>query len=132
MKKADFLDLLDAMDIGAAKLEEIAVNTGFKIRKGTIEPIDILYVVCCESIHGTVSFNDLAAKIDAETDICVSRQACKKGRKRIMCGIFKKDTGVAYYKQNRRRRCRRVEASGEIQTYLSSGQHYYQVTGTVI
>jgi DDE family transposase len=90
MTKSDFLALLKAMDIDAGKLEEIAINTGFKMRKGLIEPADILYAVCCESVHGTVSFNDLAAKIDAETNVSVSRQAIAKKTSKESCVEFLK------------------------------------------
>lgn len=90
MKKNDFLTLLKAMSIDGDKLEEIAISTGFKMRKGLVEPADILYAVCCESIHGTVSFNDLAAKIDAETNISVSRQAIAKRISKESCVEFLK------------------------------------------
>ncbi len=60
------------------------------MRKGLVEPADILYAVCCESIHGTVSFNDLAAKIDAEINISVSRQAIAKRTGKESCVEFLK------------------------------------------
>jgi hypothetical protein len=91
MKKSDFLELLKAMDIDAGQIEKIATSTGFLIRKGLVEPADILYAICCGSIHGTVSFNDLAAKIDAETAVSVSRQAiAKKAGKESCTGFLKK------------------------------------------
>jgi DDE family transposase len=91
MKKSDFLALLKAMNIDADQIEKIATDTGFLIRKGTVEPADILYAICCQSIHGTVSFNDLAAKIDAETDISVSRQAIAKKTGKVSCVEFLKE-----------------------------------------
>ncbi len=90
MKKNDFLSLLKAMNIHAEQIEKIATDTGFLIRKGTVEPADILYAICCQSIHGTVSFNDLAAKIDAETDVSVSRQAIAKKTSKESCVSFLK------------------------------------------
>lgn len=90
MKKSDFLALLQALNIDPDKLEEIAMNTGFKMRKGLVEPADILYAVCCESVHGTVSSNDLAAKIDAETNVSVSRQAIAKRTSKESCVKFLK------------------------------------------
>jgi hypothetical protein len=102
MKKSDFLALLKAMKIQADQIEKIATDTGFLIRKSLVEPADILYAICCQSTHGTVSFNDLAAKIDAETTVSVSRQAiAKKNGQRTMRGFFKKNTGACYYKQDR-------------------------------
>lgn len=90
MKKSDFLSLLKAMNIHAEQIEKIATDTGFLIRKGTVEPADILYAICCQSIHGTVSFNDMAAKIDAETEVSVSRQAIAKRASKESCVDFLK------------------------------------------
>ena len=90
MKKSDFLALLKAMNIKADQIEKIATDTGFLIRKSLVEPADILYAICCQSTHGTVSFNDLAAKIDAETDISVSRQAIAKKTGKESCVEFLK------------------------------------------
>ena len=90
MKKCDFLALLNAMNIQANQIEKIAIDTGFLVRKGLVEPADILYAICCQSIHGTVSFNDLAAKIDAETAISVSRQAIAKKTGKESCVDFLK------------------------------------------
>lgn len=90
MKKSDFLSLLKTMNIDADQIKKIAIDAGFLIRKGTVEPADILYAICCQSIHGTVGFNDLAAKIDAETDISVSRQANAKKTGKASCVEFLK------------------------------------------
>jgi hypothetical protein len=90
MKKNDFLALLNAMNIHANQIEKIATDTGFLIRKSLVEPADILYAICCQSTHGTVSFNDLAAKIDAETDVSVSRQAIAKKTGKESCIEFLK------------------------------------------
>jgi hypothetical protein len=90
MKKSDFLALLNAMNIKADQIEKIATDTGFLIRKSLVEPADILYAICCQSTHGTVSFNDLAAKIDAETTVSVSRQAIAKKTGKESCVDFLK------------------------------------------
>jgi hypothetical protein len=90
MKKSDFLALLDAMDIDADQIENIATDSGFRMRKGLVGPADILYAICCQSTHGTVSFNDLAAKIDAETSVSVSRQAIAKKTGKESCVNFLK------------------------------------------
>jgi hypothetical protein len=90
MKKSDFLALLKAMDIDANQIKKIAIDNGFLIRKSLVEPADILYAICCGSIHGTVSFNDLAAKIDAETAVSVSRQAIAKKTGKESCVEFLK------------------------------------------
>src|ERR1700753_2205701 len=90
MKKADFLALLNAMNIGLAQIERMAMNTGFLVRKSPVAPVDILYAICCQATQGTVSSNDLAAKIDAETDISVSRQAIAKKTGKDSCVDFLK------------------------------------------
>jgi hypothetical protein len=90
MKKSDFLALLNSMNIQADQIEKMATDTGFLIRKSLIEPADILYAICCQSTHGTVSFNDLAAKIDAETAVSVSRQAIAKKTGKESCVVFLK------------------------------------------
>lgn len=84
------MSLLKAMNIHADQIQKIAIDTGFLIRKGQVEPADILYAICCQSIHGTVSFNDVAAKIDAETDVSVSRQAIAKKTGKASCVEFLK------------------------------------------
>lgn len=90
MKKSDFLALLNAMNIQAGQIEKIATDTGFLVRKSLVAPADILYAICCQSTHGTVSFNDLAAKIDAETTVSVSRQAIAKKTGKESCVDFLK------------------------------------------
>ena len=90
MKRSDFLAILKAINIDAAQIEKIATDTGFLVRKGLVEPADILYAICCQSVHGTVSFNDLAAKIDAETEVSISRQAIAKKTGKKSCTEFLK------------------------------------------
>ncbi len=70
MQKDDFLQLLNALKISDKQIEKIALDTGCLIRKKLLAPADMLYTICCQSIQGTVSFNDVAAKIDAESAIC--------------------------------------------------------------
>ena len=78
MKKKDFLLLLQSMNITEKEIEKIATDCAFMVRKSLVAPADILYAICCQSTQGTVSFNDLAAKIDAESCISVSKQAIAK------------------------------------------------------
>jgi len=42
---------------------------------GKIHPSDMLIHLCLESLEGTVSYNDLAARIEAQTGTSASRQA---------------------------------------------------------
>ena len=79
------------MNIGDKEIEKIAINCSFMVRKSLVSPADLLYAICCQSTQGTVSFNDLAAKIDAESCISVSRQAiAKKINKKSALDFLKK------------------------------------------
>ena len=90
MKKSDFLALLNAMGIDSTQMAKTAMDTGFQLRKSLVKPVDILYAFCQQSVLGTVSFNDLAAKIDAEAAISVSRQAIAKRAGKEACMDFLK------------------------------------------
>jgi len=59
------------------EIKQIAFESGFcKRRSGKIEAPDFLIHFCLQSLEGTVSYNDIAAKMEANTEINVSRQAC--------------------------------------------------------
>ena len=58
------------------EIEQIAFDSGFFKRKsGKIQAPDFLLYFCLQSLDGTVSYNDLASKIEAQTGVNVSRQA---------------------------------------------------------
>lgn len=78
MQEDNFLQLLTALKIDDKQIKLIAFNTGFLIRKWLVSLADMVYAICCQSMQGTVSFNDIAAKIDAESAVSVSRQAVEK------------------------------------------------------
>jgi hypothetical protein len=62
--------------IGDAEIERIAFESGFcKRRSGKIKAPDFLIHFCLQSLEGTVSYNDIAAKIAVRTDNQASRQA---------------------------------------------------------
>jgi hypothetical protein len=64
------------LGISPEVLRRIARACGFCVRQsGKIQPSDVLLQMCLESIKGTVSHNDLAARIEATTGVSVSRQA---------------------------------------------------------
>ena len=90
MKKSDFAVLLAAIGIDAAQLAKTAKDTNFQLRQSPVKPVDILYAFCQQSVLGTVSFNDLAAKIDAEAGVSVSRQAIAKRTGKDACADFLK------------------------------------------
>lgn len=78
MKKNDFSLLMESLNINNEKLVDIALETGFIKRKRLIEPLDFLSAICSESAIGIASHNDIAAHIDADCGVSVSRQAIWK------------------------------------------------------
>jgi len=67
---------LAELGIGPEVLRRIAFACGFSVRQsGKIKASDVLIHMCTESIKGTVSYNDLAARIEGGTGVCASRQA---------------------------------------------------------
>jgi hypothetical protein len=70
---------------------EIAFETGLCQRKsGKIDVSDLLQAVCIQSLEGTISYNDLAAKIEAITGNSVSRQAYHQRMNRRCVAFFKR------------------------------------------
>jgi hypothetical protein len=67
---------LNACGLTSDIIRRIARQTGFCQRaSGKIDVIDFLNQFCEESVKGTVSYNDLAAKMQAATSVSASRQA---------------------------------------------------------
>lgn len=78
MNKSDFVFLTENLNVNNEKLLEIALETGFIKRERLITPLDFLCAVCSESAYGIASYNDIAAHLDADCDLSVSRQAIWK------------------------------------------------------
>ena len=58
------------------EIEKIAFESGFcKRRSGKIKAPDFLLHFCLQSLEGTVSYNDIASRMENNTDINASRQA---------------------------------------------------------
>ncbi len=69
-------DFFNVEGLSRLEIEEPAFETGFcKRRSGKIEAPDFLIHFCLESLEGTVSHNDIAAKMEVETGTDASRQA---------------------------------------------------------
>jgi hypothetical protein len=67
--------VLNACGLTSDLIRRIARQTGFcKRASGKIDVIDFLNHFCEESVKGTVSYNDLAAKMQAATSVSASRQ----------------------------------------------------------
>ena len=67
---------LAQLGISPEALRRIALACGFCMRQsGKIKAHDVLIHMCIESTKGTVSYNDMAARIEGCTGIGVSRQA---------------------------------------------------------
>jgi hypothetical protein len=63
-------------ELSNKEILRIAKESGFSKRvEKKITPFDYLLFMCQESIKGTVSHNDLAAKVSCEKDLNISRQA---------------------------------------------------------
>jgi hypothetical protein len=78
MEKINFSKLLNDIEISHETLMKLAFETGLINRKRIISAYDLFYSLCLESINGTVSYNDIAAHIEAENGVSVSRQAVWK------------------------------------------------------
>ena len=67
---------LAQLGIGPEALRRMAFACGFCVRRsGKIKVGDVLVHMCLESTKGTVSYNDMAARIEGCTGVGVSRQA---------------------------------------------------------
>jgi len=74
--EADPSDLFSCAGLNRDKLQQLAFQTGFCRRQsGKIRAADFLIHLCLESISGAVSYNDLAARVEAHTGVSASRQA---------------------------------------------------------
>jgi len=75
-KALDLLAQLNQATLSPDTIKRIAFETGFcQRRSGKIKAPDFLIQLCLESLQGTVSFNDLAARLEQETGSSASRQA---------------------------------------------------------
>jgi hypothetical protein len=75
-KRSDSCDLFSCVGLDRKKIRKLAFETGFcKRHSGKISAHDFVVHLCLESISGTVSYNDLAARVEARTGIAASRQA---------------------------------------------------------
>lgn len=81
--------------INEEELFEIACQTGFIKRKRLIHPLEFLSAVCLTSATGIASYNDIAAHIDADSGLVVSRQAIWKKVTGACEEFFKKVLAVA-------------------------------------
>jgi len=89
MKKEEFADIFNMLDINKKRLAIISNEVGFIKRIRKVDSADLLYSLSMESMKGIASCNDIAAAIEEESGTSVSRQA-----------IWKKVTNacVAYFR----------------------------------
>ena len=67
-RKLNSRDLFSCAGLDRKKIRKLAFETGFcKRNSGKINAPDLLIHLCLESISGTVSHNDLAARVEART-----------------------------------------------------------------
>jgi len=75
-RKSNPCNLFSCVGLNRKKIRKLAFETGFcKRHSGKISAPDFVVHLCLESISGTVSYNDLAARVEARTGIAASRQA---------------------------------------------------------
>jgi len=70
------------------------------IQTGKIEAPDFLIHFCLESLKGTVSYNDIASKIQVKTGIDASRQAFHQRMNDECVVFFEKFLESKYFYQN--------------------------------
>jgi len=72
----DINELFSTEGFSRKEITRLAFESGFCKRKsGKIDASDFLLHFCLHSLKGTVSYNDIAAKVEAQTGINASRQA---------------------------------------------------------
>lgn len=87
----DMEKLFAVEGLSKEEITALAFETGFCKRKtGKISPADFLLHFCLQSLEGTVSYNDLAAKIEARTGANASRQAYHQRMGSPCVKLFKK------------------------------------------
>jgi len=74
----DFFKLFHDLGVSNDILFDLAFEARLIKRRRAIDPTDLLHALCIESLQGTVSHNDLAAKIESSSGVAVSRVAVWK------------------------------------------------------
>lgn len=69
----EFFRLFHELNISNDTLFDLAFECQLIKRRRAIDPTDLLHALCIESSQGTVSHNDLAAKIESESGVAVSK-----------------------------------------------------------
>lgn len=86
----DFFNLFHELNISNDILFDLAFEAQLIKRRRSIDPADLLYALCIESLQGTVSYNDLASKIESTSGVAVSKVAVwKKTNKQCMVFLEK-------------------------------------------
>lgn len=87
----DNFPLFEIDGLSREEVIEIAFETGLCQRdSGTIDISVLLQANCIQSLKGTISFNDLAAKIESITGNSVSRQAYHQRMNEKCVAFFKR------------------------------------------
>lgn len=78
MRKDDFINLFNTLDIKEEELVALSLESGFIRRTRKVDSLDFLYSLSLESIKGVASYNDIAVSIENGNGISISRQAIWK------------------------------------------------------
>ncbi|MCL6261743.1 IS4 family transposase, partial [Aquiflexum sp. TKW24L] len=73
LENIDFFNLFHQLNISNDTLFDLAFESRLIKRRRVIDPADLLHALCVESSQGTVSHNDLAAKIESGSGVSVSK-----------------------------------------------------------
>lgn len=86
-----YLELFYVAGLSWDRIKQIAIDCGFcKRQSGKIDAPHFLGYFCLQSLEGTVSYNDIAAKLEAKTGINASRQAYHQRMNEECVAFFKK------------------------------------------
>lgn len=91
MRSPASFPLFSIPGLSREELTQLAFEEGLCQRKsGKIDIPDLFHTFCLQSLEGTVSYNDLAAKIESTTGNNVSRQAYQQRMGRNCVAFFKR------------------------------------------
>lgn len=128
MGKYSLSELFQKIGIKENEIFDLAIKTNFIQRARLVTAQDILFALCSESIHGTVSYNDLASNIEATSNISVSRQAIWKKVSEPCLDFFQGILEMVILKKLGKKRIEINKEILSIQKNINTRQYYYQVT----
>jgi len=94
-KNSQVYNFFSVEGLTPAEIEKIAFESGFcKRHSGKITAPDFLLHFCLQSLEGTVSYNDIASRMENNADINASRQAYHQRMEDECVEFFEKILGA--------------------------------------